>query len=84
MPGIADKPEAADAVILDTSLQKVDELLHINRRTRAIALPSAVGGMALSLIGMLFASAGALPPVAGALAHEVMTCWPCSTPCVPL
>ena len=64
--------EAAGAVILNTSLQKVDELLHISRRTRAIALQSAVGGMALSLIGMLIASAGALPPVAGALAQELI------------
>jgi len=64
--------EAAGAVILDTSLQKVDELLHISRRTRAIALQSAVGGMALSLVGMFIASAGLLPPVAGAVTQEVI------------
>ena len=39
---------------------------------RAIALQSAVGGMALSVIGMGLASAGYLPPVAGALAQEVI------------
>ena len=44
--------EAAGAVIMDSSLQKVDEFLHISRRMRTIALQSAVGGMALSLIGM--------------------------------
>jgi P-type E1-E2 ATPase len=64
--------EAAGAVILDSSLQRVDELLHIGRRMRAIALQSAVGGMALSLIGMGFAAAGLLPPVAGAVAQEVI------------
>jgi hypothetical protein len=39
---------------------------------RAIALQSAVGGMALSVVGMLFAAVGALPPVAGAIAQEVI------------
>jgi P-type E1-E2 ATPase len=62
--------EAAGAVILDSSLQRVDELLHIGRRMRTIALQSAVGGMALSVVGMLFAAAGYLPPVAGALVQE--------------
>lgn len=64
--------EAADAVIMDSSLKKVDELLHVSHRMRSIALQSAVGGMALSLIGMLFAAAGYLPPVAGAVAQEII------------
>ena len=64
--------EAAGAVILDTSLATVDELLHIGRRMRSIALQSAVGGMALSVVGMLVAAAGYLPPVAGAIAQEVI------------
>jgi heavy metal translocating P-type ATPase len=64
--------EAADAVILEPSLGKIDELIHIGRRMRAIALQSAVGGMALSFVGMAFAVAGYLPPVAGAIAQEVI------------
>lgn len=64
--------EAAGAVVLESSLQKVDELLHISRRLRSIALQSAVGGMALSAIGMVVAAAGYLPPVAGAIAQEVI------------
>jgi P-type E1-E2 ATPase len=64
--------EAAGAVIMDSSLHKVDEFLHISRRLRAIALQSAVGGMALSLLGMVVASAGYLPPVAGAVMQEVI------------
>jgi heavy metal translocating P-type ATPase len=64
--------EASGAVILESSLQKVDELLHISRRLRTIALQSAVGGMALSVIGMLVAAAGYLPPVAGAITQEVI------------
>src|SRR5206468_10210012 len=64
--------EAADAVVLEASLGKVDELIHIGRRMRKIALQSAVGGMALSLVGMAMAAAGLLPPVVGAIAQEVI------------
>ncbi|MGZ7106815.1 MAG: heavy metal translocating P-type ATPase [Candidatus Angelobacter sp.] len=64
--------EAADAVVLEASLSKVDELIHIGRRMRRIALQSAVGGMAVSMIGMLIAAAGYLPPVAGAVTQEVI------------
>jgi cation transport ATPase len=39
---------------------------------RVIALQSAVGGMALSVIGMMFASRGLLPPVAGAISQEII------------
>lgn len=62
--------EAADAVVLEPSLVKVDELIHIGRRMRAIALQSAGGGMALSMIGMIAAAMGYLPPVAGAVTQE--------------
>ncbi len=64
--------EAADAVILDSSLGKVDVLFHIGRRMRTIALQSAVGGMALSGVGMLLAATGHLTPVAGAVGQEII------------
>ncbi len=64
--------KAAGAVIMDSSLRKVDELIHISRRMRRIALQSAVGGMALSAVGMLFAAFGFLPPVGGAITQEVI------------
>nr|WP_298860868.1 heavy metal translocating P-type ATPase [uncultured Gimesia sp.] len=64
--------EAADVIIMDSSLQKIDEFLHISRRMRNIALQSAWGGMGLSMLGMLLASAGYLPPVAGAITQEVI------------
>jgi heavy metal translocating P-type ATPase len=64
--------ESAGAVIMDTSLEKVDEFFHIARRMRSIALQSAIGGMALSVVGMLLAAAGYLPPVAGAISQEVI------------
>ena len=64
--------EAADAVILESSLGKVDELMHIGRRMRSIALQSALGGMALSIIGMLAAAFGFLPAIDGAVAQELI------------
>ena len=57
---------------MDSSLAKVDEFMHISQRMRRIALESAVGGMAASVVGMLFAAAGYLPPVAGAIVQEVI------------
>jgi cation transport ATPase len=46
--------------------------MHISRRLRSILLQSAIGGIALSLIGMGLAAAGYLPPVAGAILQEVI------------
>lgn len=64
--------EAAGVVIMDNSLEKVDEFMHISRRMRRIALQSAVGGMAVSVIGMIAAAAGYLNPVGGAITQEVI------------
>ena len=64
--------EAADAVILETSLGRVDELIHIARRMRYIALQSAIGGMALSILGMFAAAFGYLPPIGGAITQEII------------
>jgi len=64
--------EAADAVILTTSLGKVDELIHISHRMRSIALQSALGGMAASLVGMIAAALGYLPALEGAILQEVI------------
>jgi heavy metal translocating P-type ATPase len=64
--------EAADAVIIEPMLGKVDELIHIGRRMRVIALQSAVGGMGLSVLFMFVAVAGYLPPIAGAITQEII------------
>ena len=64
--------EAADAVILTTSLGKVDELIHVSHRMRSIALQSAVGGMAASVVGMIAAALGYLPPLEGAILQEII------------
>jgi heavy metal translocating P-type ATPase len=62
--------EAADVVLLQPSLEKIDELMHIGRRMRRIALQSALGGMLASILGMIAAAVGILPPIGGAIAQE--------------
>ena len=64
--------EAAGAVIMKNSLNKVDELIHLSSLTRKIALQSAVGGMILSLVGMGFAAMGFITPVLGAVLQEII------------
>jgi len=67
--------EAAGAVILEPSLRKVDQFLHISSHMRRVALQSAIGGMILSVGGMCMAAAGFLAPVAGALLQEFIDLW---------
>lgn len=64
--------EAAGAVIMENSLVKVDELIHISAAMRRIVLQSAIGGMILSIIAMGFAAAGYITPVMGALLQEAI------------
>lgn len=64
--------EAAGAVVMDNTLEKVDEFLHLSKRMRIIALQSAIGGMTLSIVGMIIAALGFLPPIAGAISQEVI------------
>lgn len=64
--------QAAGAVIMDNSLAKVDQLIHISESMRAIALQSAIGGMVLSIVGMIFAALGYINPVTGALLQEII------------
>jgi heavy metal translocating P-type ATPase len=62
--------DAAGAVVLESSIVKIDELLHIGSHFRSVALQSAVGGMVCSMAGMAIAAVGYLPPVGGALFQE--------------
>jgi heavy metal translocating P-type ATPase len=64
--------EAARVVIIDSSLSKVDTLMHISYRLRRVALQSAVGGMLISTVAMGFAAGGMLAPVAGAVVQELI------------
>lgn len=64
--------EAAGIVVMDSTLLKVDEILHIGSRMRTIALQSALGGMVLSVAGMGLAATGWLTPVEGAIGQELI------------
>lgn len=64
--------EAAGAVIMENTFNKVDELVHLCLKTRKIVLQSALGGMMLSIVGMSFAATGYISPVNGAILQEII------------
>jgi cation transport ATPase len=70
--GATASSQAADVVITLDRLDRLAEALAIARRARRIALEGVLAGMGLSLVAMLVAAAGYLPPVAGALLQEAI------------
>jgi heavy metal translocating P-type ATPase len=64
--------EAADIVILVDDLARVGEAIAIGQRTMGIARQSIWVGLSLSGIAMIFAAAGTIQPVIGALLQEVI------------
>jgi heavy metal translocating P-type ATPase len=70
--GATASAEAAGIVLLVDRLDRLAEALHIARRTRAIAVQSVIAGMGLSVVAMLVAAAGFLPPLIGALLQELI------------
>ena len=62
--------ESADAVIITDTIGRVADAVAIGRRTMRIARQSVLAGISMSIIAMLFAAAGLLPPVAGAILQE--------------
>nr|WP_198663559.1 heavy metal translocating P-type ATPase [Jiangella endophytica] len=62
--------EAADIVLMADRLDRLGDAMQIARRSRRIAVQSAVVGMALSIAAMGVAAIGWLPPAAGALLQE--------------
>lgn len=64
--------EAADVVLLVDAPARIPESIRIGRRTMHIARQSIAVGLGLSFVGMAFATAGLLPPVAGALIQEAI------------
>jgi heavy metal translocating P-type ATPase len=70
--GAAAHSEAADVVLTVDRIDRLADAILIAQRSRRIALQSVVAGMALSSIAMLFAAAGLLEPVAGAVVQEAI------------
>lgn len=70
--GTAASAEAADVVLLVDQLDRIVPAIEIARRSRRIALESVYAGIGLSVVGMIFAAAGAITPVQGALLQEAI------------
>ncbi|HWK64721.1 MAG TPA: heavy metal translocating P-type ATPase [Rhizobiaceae bacterium] len=70
--GSAASSESADIVLLVDRLDNLTMAVRVAHRTRRIALESVLAGLGLSLIAMVVAAFGYLPPVAGALIQEAI------------
>lgn len=70
--GSAASIEAADVVILADALDRVVSAFRIARRSLKIALQSVYIGLGASIVAMLIAAFGWLPPVHGAILQEVI------------
>jgi hypothetical protein len=70
--GATASSEAADVVLTVDRVDALADAILIARRSKAIALQSVVVGMGLSLVAMIFAAVGLLPPAAGAVVQEVI------------
>lgn len=64
--------EAADVIILRDSLTAVGDAIAIGHRTTRIAKQSIGVGLGLSALAMIWAAAGGLPPIAGAMLQEAI------------
>lgn len=64
--------EAADLVFLGGNFSMVFESLEVSRRTLAIAFQSIGFGIGCSVLGMVFASLGMIPPLMGAFVQEII------------
>ncbi|MFR9801068.1 heavy metal translocating P-type ATPase [Pseudonocardia sp. RS010] len=68
--GASASSEAADIVLTTDRLDRLADAMEIARRSRRVAVQSAVVGMGLSLLAMAVAALGLLTPAAGALLQE--------------
>lgn len=64
--------EAADIVFLGGDFSQVLQSLQIAKRTIQIARQSIIFGMGISIVGMVFASVGFIPPIYGAGLQEAI------------
>lgn len=64
--------EAADIVFLGGDFRLVGEAINLSRRTVGIAIQSIVWGIGLSVVGMVLASFGLVPPIVGAGLQEAI------------
>ncbi len=70
--GATASSEAADVVLTVDRVDALGDAILIARRSKKIALQAVVVGMGLSLIAMVAAAVGLLPPALGAVVQEVI------------
>ena len=70
--GATASSQAADVVLTVDRVDALADAILIARRSKGIALQSVVIGMGLSLVAMVFAALGFLPPAVGAVVQEVI------------
>ena len=70
--GATASSQAADVVLTVDRIDALADALLIARRCKGIALQAVLVGMGLSLVAMVIASVGLLPPAAGAILQEVI------------
>lgn len=68
--GATASADVADAVLSVDRLDRLADAVEIARRSRVIAVQSAVAGMGMAAVAMVAAAFGLLPPVAGAFLQE--------------
>jgi len=68
--GLTAAATAADTVLLSSDILRVPRAIRLGRRVMRIALEGIWIGMGLSVIAMIFAAFGFIPPAAGALLQE--------------
>ncbi|GCE20545.1 hypothetical protein KDK_43450 [Dictyobacter kobayashii] len=68
--GLTAAANAADTVLLSTSILGVDTAVFLGRRVMRIARQGIWIGMGLSGLAMIFAALGYIPPAAGAILQE--------------
>ncbi len=64
--------ETGDVVVMVDSVERIGEIFELSKRVLYIAKQSIFVGIGLSTLLMIIASFGYIPPVAGALAQEVI------------
>jgi len=64
--------ESADVVIMVDSISRVATAIEIAKHTMHIATQSVFVGIALSIVLMVIASTGIIPPVVGAVLQEIV------------
>jgi heavy metal translocating P-type ATPase len=70
--GVTAASEAADVVLTIDRLDRLAEAMAVSRRTGLIARQSVLVGIGMSLVAMVVAGLGYLPPSVGALVQEAI------------